>query len=190
MKKLNYTDINSQQLVDIRSQHDYQSGHVDQSLNLNPKNFKKYAHQFLSVNEPIIFIGEDENELEDVYSSAQDMGFKVLEGYLKLSDVPTEELKKTETISAETFLDKTDDYILLDVRHPNEITRPAPENNLINIALEDLSKEYSKLDENKTVYTLCGSGNRGTSAASFLENKGYKTTVIEGGMKAVQEVTQ
>src|SRR5699024_7632047 len=86
------------------------------------------------------------------------------------------------------FLAVQDDYILLDLRHPDEITRLAPEENLINIPLEDLPSTYQKLDKDQKIYTLCGSGNRATAAASFLANKGYKPVVIEGGMKAVQEV--
>lgn len=188
MKKLTPTDINDQQLVDIRSQLAYQSGHLDYSLNLNPKNFKKYAHHFLSKNEPILLIGEDEREIEDVYALAKDMGFHKLDGYINISDVPSDKVQASKTASAESFLKQTDDFILLDVRNPKEITRPAPKKNLVNIALEDLPNAYPKLDSNKTIYTLCGSGNRGTSAASYLETKGFNTTVIEGGMKAIQEI--
>lgn len=187
MEKLTYSDITHQQLVDIRPQLDYQSGHIKQSLNLNPKNFKKYADHLLSKSEPLIFIGQGKSELEDVQALAKEMGFALVEGYIHVEDVSPEKLETSHTVSAESFLKQSEDYILLDVRHPNEITRPAPEKNLVNIAFEHLPNDLSKIDINKTVYTLCGSGNRGTSAASYLESKGFKTTVIEGGMKAIQE---
>lgn len=190
MKNLTHSDINGQQLVDIRSQLDYQAGHLNHSLNLNPKNFTKYAPYFLSENKPLLFIGDNERELEDIYALASDMGFNTIEGSINISDIAPEAIQKSETVSAESFLKDTEDYILLDVRNPKEITRLAPEKNLIHIALEDLPTNYSKIDTKKTVYTLCGSGNRGTSAASYLESKGYKTSVIEGGMKAIQEITQ
>ena len=67
---------------------------------------------------------------------------------------------------------KNDDYILVDVRHPDEITRPAPEKNLVNIPFEDLVNDYQSLDTSKQIFTLCGSSNRSTAAASFLESKG------------------
>ena len=51
--------------------------------------------------------------------------------------------------------------------HPDEITRPAPEENLINIPLEDLPSTYQKLDKNQMIYTLCGSGNRATCSCLF-----------------------
>ena len=190
MKKINHKDINDQQLVDVRTQHEYQAGHLKNALNLNPGNFKKYATYYLDVNQPVIFIvgSEEESHLEELSESADALGFTQNNGYLLIEEVPKENLKTTETIPAEDFLNKSDDFILLDVRHPDEITRPAPEKNLVNIPFEDLVNDYESLDTNKQIFTLCGSGNRSTAAASFLEAKGFNPGVIEGGMKAIQEV--
>lgn len=50
-------------------------------------------------------------------------------------------------ITAADFLQLPDDqdYVLLDLRHPDEITRPAPEKNLVNIPLEKLADNLEKL---------------------------------------------
>jgi len=190
MKKIFYEDIKNQQLVDVRTQHGYQAGHLKNALNLNPGNFKKYATYYLDVNQPVIFIvgSEEESHLEELSESADALGFTQNNGYLLIDEVPKENLQTTETIPAEEFLNKSDDFILLDVRHPDEITRPAPEKNLVNIPFEDLVDNYDSLDTSKQIFTLCGSGNRSTTAASFLESKGFNPGVIEGGMKAIQEV--
>ncbi|WP_161879280.1 rhodanese-like domain-containing protein [Alkalibacterium sp. MB6] len=190
MKKINHKDINDQQLIDVRTQHDYQAGHIKNSLNLNPGNFEKYATYYLDLNQPVIFIvgSEEEGHLEELSESADELGFTQNNGYLLIDEVPKENLQTTETIPAEEFLNQSDDFILLDVRHPDEITRPAPENNLVNIPFEDLVNDYQSLDTSKQIVTLCGSGNRSTAAASFLGSKGLNPKVIEGGMKAIQEV--
>lgn len=190
MKKINYKDINNQQLIDVRTQHGYQAGHLKNSLNLNPGNFKTYATYYLDVNQPLIFIvaSEDETQLEELSEVADELGFTQNSGYLLIEEVPKENLQTTETIPVEDFLNKSEDFILLDVRHPDEITRPAPEKNLVNIPFEDLVNDYESLDTSKQIFTLCGSGNRSTAAASFLESKGLNSKVIEGGMKAIQEV--
>lgn len=190
MEKLDFSDIKDQQLVDIRLQQDYQMGHLKNSLNLNPKNFKKYAEAFLSFDQGIVFVAGNENteDLDNLSKFAEEKGFSRIEGYLLVDDIPKDNLQKTDTITAEKFLNNEEDYILLDVRHPDEITRPAPEKNLANIPLEDLTNDFQTLDKNKTIYTLCGSGNRGTSAASYLSSKGFNATVIEGGMKKIQEL--
>lgn len=191
MKKAQAINLKDVQAVDIRLQLDYQEAHVKNSLNLNPKNFNKYATDFLSLNEPVVFItGEDDKEgLEEIEKAAKEFGFTQLMGYLTINDVPAELLVSSPTISAEEFLQK-EDFILLDVRHPDEITRPAPKKNLVNIPLEDLTEKQASLDPDKEIYTLCGSGNRGTSAASYLTSQGFNAIVIEGGMKAVQEASE
>lgn len=190
MRKINYKDITNQQLIDVRTQHDYQSGHLKNSLNLNPGNFKTYATYYLDLNQPVIFIvgSEEEAHLEELSGVADELGFTQNNGYLLIDEVPKENLQTTGTIPAEEFLNKNDDYILVDVRHPDEITRSAPEKNLVNIPFEDLVNDYQSLDTSKQIFTLCGSGNRSTAAASFLESKGLNPKVIEGGMKAIQEV--
>ena len=190
MNKIPYEEINNQQLVDVRTQYGYQAGHIKNSLNLNPGNFKKYATYYLDVNEPVIFIvgAEGEAQLAELTGVADELGFTQNNGYLLIDDVPKENLQTTETVPAEDFLNKSEDFILLDVRHPDEITRPAPEKNLVNIPFEDLVNDYKSLDTSKQIFTLCGSGNRSTAAASFLESKGLNPKVIEGGMKAIQEI--
>ena len=190
MKKINYKEIKDQQLVDVRPQHDYQAGHISKSLNLNPGNLKKYAAYYINLNKPVIFIVglEDKDKLEELSKIADELGISQLDGYLLIDEVPKENFQATETISAGDFLNKSDDFILLDVRHPDEITRPAPEKNLVNIPFEELVDNYQSLDTSKLIYTLCGSGNRSTAAASFLESKGFDPKVIEGGMKAIQEI--
>lgn len=190
MRKINYKDITNQQLIDVRTQHGYQVGHIKNSLNLNPGNFKTYAPYYLDLNQPVIFIvgSEEEAHLEELSEFADELGFTQNNGYLLIDEVPKENLQTTGTIPAEEFLNKNDDYILVDVRHPDEITRPAPEKNLVNIPFEDLVNDYQSLDTSKQIFTLCGSGNRSTAAASFLESKGLNPKVIEGGMKAIQEI--
>lgn|SRR5699024_1851601 len=190
MKKINYKEIKDQQLVDVRPQHDYQAGHIKKSLNLNSGNFKKYAAYYINLNKPVVFIvdSEDKDKLEELSKVADELVISQLDGYLLIDEVPKENLKTTETIPAGDFLNKSDDFILLDVRHPDEITRPAPEKNLVNIPFEKLVDKYQSLHTSKQIYTLCGSGNRSTAAASFLESKGFDPKVIEGGMKAIQEV--
>ncbi len=189
MKKLTLSDYTGQQLVDVRTQHEYQKGYVKHSINLNPENFKKYASYYLDTAQPIVFIvgTADQEALEDLFTAAEVLGFSQIEGYLLADEWPKEELKELPIIPAEDFLALEDDYILLDVRHPDEITRPAPEKNLVNLPFEDIIGAAPNFDKNTPIYTLCGSGNRSTAAASYLTSQGFRAAVVEGGMKAVQE---
>lgn len=193
MQKINYPTITNQQLVDIRFQHAYQAGHLEHSINLTPKNFKKLAPTLLIMDQPLVFVlsEEETTELPALGTLAKELGFQQLEGYLLITEVPNEALKTAKTIAASTFLEQTeDDYILLDVRDQSTVTIPAPDKNLVKLAIKDLADTYTQLDPNKTIYTLCGSGNSATTAASFLAEKGWQTAIIEGGAKAIQECRQ
>lgn len=190
MDKLNITDITNHQVVDIRPQHAYQAGHLKDSMNLIPRHFKEYATTFLDKDEPLVFVvgADEEAKVEDLTELAKEAGYNQISGYLLIDEVPAEDLQQLETIPAEEMLNKVDDFILLDVRHPDDITRAAPEKNLVNIPFKELVDQYKTLDSGKQVYTLCGSGNSATAAASFLESKGFESKVVEGGMKAIQEL--
>jgi len=191
MKKLNYSDVKHQQLVDLRTQHAYQAGHVKNSINLNPGNFEKYAAAILSFNHPVVLITNQEieesiDEIEKLTNTVNE--YLSVEGYINIDQFPKENLSTVGTTPAEDFLESDADYILLDVRHPDEITRIAPKKNLLNIPFENLPESLEYLNKAKEIYTLCGSGNRSTAAASYLIKEGYKPTVIEGGMKAIEEI--
>ncbi|MFA5563641.1 MAG: rhodanese-like domain-containing protein, partial [Candidatus Caldatribacteriota bacterium] len=74
-------------------------------------------------------------------------------------------------------------FILLDIRDDNEVKPEDPDKNLIHIPLKILYKSLDKLDKKKTIYVLCSSGNRATTASSYLKGKGYHTIVITGGAR-------
>lgn len=186
--KLSYEQISGQQMVDLRSQKEYQRGHLQGALNLTPRNLLKYGKHFLSKNQEIILIVAKENfqELPALVEEAEAAGIENISAYLLAEDIPESNLEKIQTIPAADFMALEGDYRLLDLRHPDEITRPAPEKHLVNIPIEELPENYSQLDLNLNVYTLCGSGGRATAAASYLKKQGYQPIVIEGGMGAVE----
>lgn len=172
--------------MDVRTQFDFQSVHIKGALNLIPRHFKKYATNLIDKEQPLIFVIKEEEQLAELANITNEMNYEQIEGYILMNEVPTEQLERLETISAEEFLEE-DDFILLDVRHPDNITRSAPQMNLVNIPFKDLAHDYTKLDPTKPIYTLCGSGNSATAAAAYLQTKEFNSMVIEGGMKAIQD---
>ena len=189
LKKLTIQDVQTQQIIDTRLQHDYQSGSIKGAINIPYAKFKKVAPPLLDSQRPLIFIleNEDEEVIQLLEQQTNNPSSHQVDGYLLVTEIPAELLVKTETISAHDFLANETDYILLDVRDQASVTKPAPTKNLVAISLNDLADEYDKLDHEKEIYTLCGSGNSATTAASFLNKQGRKATVIEGGATAIQE---
>lgn len=189
MNKLTYSKVKDSgkiQFIDLREQVAYRKGHLKDSLNLVIKNYEKYADNFLDKNQLIVLIvDEDSTQLLDEFEEK----FKTdnVQGYLMNEEIDQADKETSKSVSPKDFFENNEDYILLDVRHPDEITRPAPEKNLVNIPLEDLTNQLDQLDQSKEIYTLCGSGNRSTTAAAYLAANDFQPIVIEGGMKAVQE---
>lgn len=128
--------------------------------------------------------------LPGLVDQLQELGYQTTGKLYDIASFAEADLIQLATISPEAFFDLDGDYILLDLRDHQEITRPAPEKHLLNIPTPQLANRINELDPDKTIYTLCGSGGRATLAAIYLANHGYKTCIIEGGMKAVQAYQQ
>jgi rhodanese-related sulfurtransferase len=86
-------------------------------------------------------------------------------------------------MSAKEYKDMSnhDGVILLDIRDENEVETRDPDKNKMHIPLKVLYKSMDKLDKKKTIYVLCSSGNRATTASAYLVGKGYHAVVITGG---------
>lgn len=181
MKELNYQDITDKLLVDIRDNAAFRTGHLKNSLNVTPKQFPKYGKSLIDNNRQVIAVVDSEADLNAIEN-------QVLSGYILFDKINQADLVTIDTISAADFLVLSGDYTLLDLRHPDEITRPAPEENLVNIPLEDLADNLDQLNKESDIYLLCGSGARATAGASYLERHGFnQTNVIEGGIKSVNK---
>lgn len=189
MQELSQIPNQAHQLIDTRLAKDFRQGHIPGSVNLTIANIEKYWQGVMNNTPPIVWIIDSLDSLTNLENILQQMVWNPQQsfGYLLWSTLQDIEHEKSQTISVDKFFHQTDDsYQLLDVRHPDEITRPAPKKNLISIPLQSLRHHLQTLDSRNPIYTLCGSGNRATTASSVLKKAGLQAIVIDGGMKAVQ----
>jgi len=84
-------------------------------------------------------------------------------------------------------MDKTDyadlvkqGAVIVDVRSKNEYSGGHIKNSL-NIPVDQLEKNLSKLSKDKSIITCCASGMRSASAKNILQNNGYKNVHNGGG---------
>lgn len=82
-----------------------------------------------------------------------------------------------------TLIDTTTDYILLDVRTPQETALGKIDDALeIDFKGQEFESSINQLDPNKVVLIYCRSGKRSTKAAKLLEQKGFKKIYnLDGG---------
>ncbi|MGO4938207.1 rhodanese-like domain-containing protein [Fundicoccus sp. Sow4_H7] len=180
MQKLQFSDVTAEQVVDIRNQLAFQNGHLDGALNLIPRHFNQFLSTYVG-DEAVVVVTDDADALDELDSNEQ------IRGYLLAEEIPAEVLVQLQTISAADLLQSDDEFVLLDVRRPEDITRPAPEKNLVSIPFAELPGRLAEIDQALPIYTLCGTGNSATAVASYLVKHGFRAKVVEGGMKAVQE---
>lgn len=84
-------------------------------------------------------------------------------------------------------MDKTDyadlvkqGAVIVDVRNKSEYAGGHIKGSL-NIPVDQLEKNLSKLSKDETIITCCASGMRSASAKSILQNNGYKNVYNGGG---------
>ncbi len=122
LNKIAYENLQDELVVDIRDNTTFRQGHLPNSLNVTAKQKDKYWDGLVKNKENLVILTDREESLADF----EDLD---LNAYLLFEDIPQEVLVTSAEITAADFLQLPDDndYILLDLRHPDEITRPAPE---------------------------------------------------------------
>lgn len=76
--------------------------------------------------------------------------------------------------------------IIIDVRSPQEFNSGHISGSL-NIPLELLTRNYDKLNKERTIITCCASGMRSAAAKKVLESKGFATVLNGGGWYSLQQ---
>ena len=182
-------------LIDARTKEGFIGGHIPGSIFLHKENLTAFLGSIYLPEERIAFVIDGKaGEMEDIYWYCRRIGFDNIVGYLPEGiekwQEKGNEVGQLETISAKEYKDMPmrDDFILLDIRDDNEVEPEDPDKNKIHIPLKILYESLDKLDRKKTIYILCSSGNRATTASSYLEGKGYHAIVITGGAEMYRNI--
>ena len=74
----------------------------------------------------------------------------------------------------------------LDVRYPSEYQYDRL-SGAVNVPLSEIRNAFSVLDRNKSYVVYCQSGRRSSAAAFLLAQRGFKVSVLEGGLWAYKK---
>jgi rhodanese-related sulfurtransferase len=89
----------------------------------------------------------------------------------------------------ERLCDRQDDFLLLDVRTPQEHAAQAIEGSYL-LPVQELQFRASELPKNKEIIVYCRVGNRSAFASEFLSRLGYRVKNLEGGILAWEQTQQ
>ena len=187
-----FSQNDQERLIDLRPAVEVQKAYYPSSYHFTCANIMDFLPSLITKDLPLAWIGHPESQadlvdlLPELFDQLQRLGYQTTENLYDIASFAKSDLVQLNTISPEDFFKLDGDYSLLDLRDPQEITRPAPEKHLLNIPTPQLAGRLNELDPDKIIYTLCGSGGRATLGAVYLANQRFKTCIIEGGMKAVQ----
>lgn len=99
-----------------------------------------------------------------------------------MKNISVKELKKLLSTSENNFQ-------VVDVRGDSEWNSGHIEDSrVINIEVNKLMFDTSKLDKSKEIYLICESGGRSSFAQMILGTKGFECTNVEGGMSSFRKL--
>ncbi|SFA92063.1 Rhodanese-related sulfurtransferase [Lentibacillus halodurans] len=90
-----------------------------------------------------------------------------------INKVTPEEVKK--------LMKEDNDTVVVDVREDEEVAQGMIEG-AKHIPLDKIPYSVNELDKNNHYILVCRSGNRSMKAASYMDERGFKVSNMEGGM--------
>ncbi len=88
-----------------------------------------------------------------------------------------------KSISVTELNSRKDEFVLLDVREPQEVTFAKVDPH-VHIPMGAIPIRYEELDKKTSIVVMCHSGVRSAQVCQFLEPRGFDVTNLEGGIDA------
>jgi glyoxylase-like metal-dependent hydrolase (beta-lactamase superfamily II)/rhodanese-related sulfurtransferase len=170
-------------ILDVRSPQEYAKQHIENSLHIGlDGNFAPWVGTLITNINSRIIIVSNQDRLEEAITRLARVGYDNIIGFVEGGvEEWANQGGKTETqiqIDAKEFSDIfSDDINLIDVRKESEY-KIGNIRNAVNVPLDYIHNNYSKLNDDKTLYIHCLGGYRGTIASSILKRYGLKNTVV------------
>ena len=92
-----------------------------------------------------------------------------------------------ESISKDQLKQDSDQFVIIDVREPDEVANGAIENSQnmpLGLAIRNAKKGQIEDLKNKKICVYCASGYRGNIAADELNKEGFYAVTLDGGYSA------
>jgi len=178
-------------VLDIRPYLSFAAGHIPNSYSISIEgNLPTFAGWILPPDKPILLVAEDKKMVKEAVQKLQSVGLDKVEGFLEGGMVPWINkgmpVQKVGTLSIENLKGKMEkeELLVLDNRArgeyetghiPGTILAPTP----------DIRHRYEEWRKDKPIYTLCNTSNRSMTAASLLQQRGFKEVYnVLGGTTA------
>jgi hydroxyacylglutathione hydrolase len=181
-------------LLDGRESDDFAKRHVVDAISIPMKgHYATWAGTFLDHNKPVVIIADAGKEREAAMRLGR-IGFDNVVGYVKdgiaafekRDDLVVSNVRATpETLSAQMKSEKPP--MVVDVRNDAEWNSANIEGS-VHMPLISLLDRVDSLPRDRELVILCATGNRSSTAASLLSQRGVtRVTDLAGGIEAWQK---
>jgi hydroxyacylglutathione hydrolase len=181
-------------VVDVRPKEAYAAAHVPGSINIPlGQNLPSWAGWVLPYDKHLVVVPGSPDEMPEVVTHLIRVGLDQIEGYMEDGMDAWENhgfpISRLEAISVHELADRLEGDegrrpFVLDVRTETE-WNGGHIDGALHVHGGVLKDRYGEVPKDRPVAVVCGSGYRGSIAASFLKSRGYeKVANILGGMTA------
>ena len=179
-------------LLDVRDPKEFADGHVPGSMNIPARGrFETWTGIMLPWGEPFVLIGSD-TDVQEAGFRLHRIGYDSPAGYLeggvaawREARMPVNTVKLVAPRDLHDQVQQGTAPVLVDVRLPKEWMSLRISENLLNIPIDTLAQDSSKLDPDMPVLTICNSAYRSSLGAGVLLKEGFKDVRnLEGGSEA------
>jgi len=176
-------------VVDVRSKESFAGAHIPGAINIPfGPTLPTWAGWVLPYDRPTLIVVDNPAQMPEVTTHLIRVGFDDIKGYLEGSmdawQVSGYPVATLATLSVHKLHERVSNATVLDVRTEKEWNGGHIEG-AIHIHGGKLQENFKRVPRDKPVTVICGSGYRGSIAASFLKREGYEdVSNVLGGMSA------
>lgn len=184
--------IHSAVVIDARSKEDYARGHISGALNNTLRDdFAVWLGWLVPAGAHLLFVTE-EASVERLVDESLLVGYEDFAGWLKggmaaweRTGMQVSAIDLAGAVQAKDYL--MQGAVALDVREPDEYAAGhIPD--AVHIPLGRLAQSIDRVPSGRPVVVYCGHGERASTAASILEDAGFRDLVnLDGGIGAWEE---
>ncbi|GJM25029.1 MAG: MBL fold hydrolase [Phycisphaerae bacterium] len=175
-------------VLDIRSKESFATAHIPGAISIpmGPM-LPTWAGWILPYDRPILVVADDAAQMTAVATHLVRVGFDDIQGFLVGMDdweVRGYAVESLATLSVQELNDRRDDVVVLDVRTESEWDSGHIKH-ATHVHGGTLPQNLERIPRDQPVAVICGSGYRGSIAASLLMREGFKDVAnVLGGMSA------
>ncbi len=172
-------------VIDTRPKQEFRKGHLEGSINLQDgEKFETWLGSIVNPGESFYLIAANTEALDIMIKKAAKIGY---ERNIKAALLtPAAAIESLPDLNLTEFMQKPENYTVIDVRNRNEIAEGLIFKQAIDIPLPELRERLDEIPTNKPIVVHCAAGYRSAAAASIILRKIKTVPVYDLGEVVVE----